>query len=56
MESIDALDREHRDVIMANLERYVYPDELAAELRTVAQLVEGFCVAAEGMSLRPPSW
>ena len=50
MESID------RDVIMANLERYVYPDELAAEFRTVAQLVEGFCVAAEGMSLRPPSW
>jgi hypothetical protein len=51
MEIIDALEGEQREHFAADLERYVYPEEFAVELRTVAQLVEGFCVAAEGVSL-----
>jgi hypothetical protein len=46
----DALEGEQREHFAADLERLVYPDELAIELRTTAQLVEGFCIAAEGVN------
>jgi hypothetical protein len=46
-----ALEGEHRDVFAANLERHYSPEDLAADLRQTEALVEGFCVAAEGVSL-----
>ncbi len=45
-----ALDGERRDMFAADLEGYS-PQELAAELRTVEQLLEGLCIASEGVGL-----
>ncbi len=50
MEAFDALEGEHREVFAADLERHVDPGELEAELRAAAHLVEGLCVAAEGVN------
>ena len=41
-----ALEGLGRDMAVSDLEEYS-PEELAAELRTIEQLVEGFCVAVE---------
>jgi hypothetical protein len=51
MEAFDALEREHREVFAADLERHYSPEELATELRSTAEVLEGFCVAAEGIGL-----
>jgi hypothetical protein len=47
MEAFDALEGEHREMFAADLERHYSPEALSSELRTTAQLVEGFCVAVE---------
>ena len=42
----ETLEGEDRDMAVSDLEEYS-PEELVAELRTIEQLVEGFCVAVE---------
>ena len=52
MEGFDALEGEHREHFAADLGRHVTsPGEMAAELRTTEQLLEGFCVTTEGVGL-----
>jgi hypothetical protein len=46
----DALGDEQREHFTADLERRLYPSELVAELRAAEHLVEGLCVAAEGVN------
>ena len=42
----DAFEGLSRDMAVSDLEEHS-PEELVAELRTIEQLVEGFCVAVE---------
>ncbi len=46
----DALGDEQREHFTADLERRLYPGELETELRVAEHLVEGLCVAAEGVN------
>ena len=48
-----ALEGEHYDVFAAGLVDFT-PEELAASLRSAEQVVEGFCVAAEGVNFTTP--
>ena len=47
----DALDEERREMWTADLERHLTPEKMVRELRTAAQLIEGFCIASEGVGL-----
>jgi len=49
MEVFDALEGETGEAFAEDLQRHYSPEELAAELRITAQLVEGFCVAVENI-------
>jgi hypothetical protein len=41
------LEGEHREVFPSDLKLHYTPEEIASELRTTEQLLEGFCVAVE---------
>ncbi len=52
LELFDTLEGERREMFAADLEGYTR-EELVAELRTAAELLEGFCIAAQGVGLVP---